>query len=83
MITNENYLIEKYAEAACRVSNDRGDREYRNYWQGTMDTYHSLLSDCFRGWTAYGTVGHYVFTEGMTYDNAIVASEKHTTQQYA
>ena len=69
MISNVDYLIQKYAEAREKVNNAMGDRDYRNYWQGIMDTYHSLLT-YFDGWADGGT-GFYVFYEGMNYDEAL------------
>ena len=69
MISNVDYLIQKYAEAREKVNNAMGDRNYRNYWQGAMDTYHSLLTH-FDGWADGGT-GFYVFYEGMNYDEAL------------
>jgi len=69
MISNVDYLIQKYAEAREKVNNAMGDRDYRNYWQGIMDTYHSLLTH-FDGWADGGT-GFYVFYEGMNYDEAL------------
>ena len=69
MISNVDYLIQKYAEAREKVNNAMGDRDYRNYWQGAMDTYHSLLTH-FGGWADGGT-GFYVFYEGMNYDEAL------------
>ena len=69
MISNVDYLIQKYAEAREKVNNAMSDRDYRNYWQGAMDTYHSLLT-YFDDWAASGT-GFYVFYEGMSYDEAL------------
>lgn len=71
MISNVDYLIQKYAEAREKVNNDKGDRNYRNYWQGVMDTYHSLLVLAFAYWAEEGTTGYYVFHKGMTYDEAL------------
>jgi hypothetical protein len=71
MITNEQYLIQKYAEAREKqteyVSSDAG----RLYWKGVMDTYHSLLTESFSAWAEYGSVGYFVFYEMMTYDSAL------------
>jgi hypothetical protein len=69
MITNVDFLIQKYAEAREKVNNAQGDRTYKTYWQGVMDTYHGLLT-YFKGWASEGT-GFYVFYEGMTYDEAL------------
>jgi len=78
MITNVDYLIQKYAEAREKINNAQGDRTYRTYWQGAMDTYHSLLTH-FDGWASEGT-GFYVFYEGMTYDEALAAIQQDTKQ---
>jgi hypothetical protein len=72
MILNVDYLIQKYAEAREKVDNARGDRDYRNYWQGVMDTYHCVLTN-FDGWASSG-IGWYVFYEGMNYDKAVFYS---------
>jgi hypothetical protein len=81
MITNEQYLIQRYAEAREKqieyVTNDTG----RLYWKGVMDTYHSLLTHAFSDWAVFGSVGYYVFYEGHTYDEALAASEKNRDAQ--
>lgn len=68
MILNENYLIQKYAEArekqATYVDNTR-------YWSGIMDAYHSLLAQFYPGWAELGTPGYRVFYEGMDWDKAL------------
>lgn len=74
MITNVDYLIQKYAEAREKINNAQGDKTYRTYWQGAMDTYHSLLTH-FDGWASSGT-GFKVFYEGMTYDAALAAVQR-------
>lgn len=79
MITNVDYLIQKYAEAREKVNNAQGDRTYKTYHQGVMDTYHSLLTN-FDGWAASGT-GFYVFYEGMTYDAALAACEQNLIKE--
>ena len=71
MITNVDYLIQKYAEAVEKINNAQGDRDYRNYWNGIKDAYHSVLNDGFEGWTEPGKIGYYVFYEQMTYDEAL------------
>ena len=68
---NQDYLIQKYAEASEKVNNAGGDRYYKNYWQGIKDAYHSLLSEWFEGWANNGSVGYYVFVEGMDYNKAV------------
>lgn len=70
MISNAEYLIQKYAEAREKM-NDANTESARQYWRGSMDTYHGLLSSAFKGWTAQGTTGDYVFLQGMTYDAAL------------
>jgi hypothetical protein len=35
-----------------------------------MDTYHTLLARFYPGWANNGTIGYYVFYEGMNYDKA-------------
>ena len=35
-----------------------------------MDTYHTLLAKFYPGWADKGTIGYYVFYEGMNYDKA-------------
>ena len=71
MITNVDYLIQKYAEAVEKINNAQGDRDYRNYWVGVKDAYHNMLNDAFEDWAAPGTTGWYVFQEQMTYDAAL------------
>lgn len=71
MISNVDYLIQKYAEAREKINNAMGDRDYRNYWQGVMDTYHNLLCSAFPGWADTDSVGYYVFIEGYSYDEAL------------
>ena len=54
MISNVDYLVQKYAEAREKMldaANEAGD----NYWRGAMDTYHNLLCTAFDGWAAPGT----------------------------
>lgn len=81
MITNVDYLIQKYAVARDKVNNAGGDRDYRNYWQGIKDAYLSLLSEWFEGWAEHGSVGYYVFVEGMTYDAALAVCEQNLVKQ--
>jgi hypothetical protein len=68
MITNEQYLIQKFAEAREKHASYTDNTKY---WSGVMDTYHSLLAQSFPGWADAGTTGYYVFYEGMTYDKAV------------
>jgi hypothetical protein len=70
MISNVDYLVQKYAEAREKMldaANAAGD----NYWRGSMDTYHNLLCMAFPGWAAPNTTGYYVFIEQMSYDEAL------------
>ena len=71
MITNDVYLIQKYAEAVEKINNAQGDRNYRNYWTGIKDAYHNMLNEGFEDWAAPGKIGYYVFYEQMTYDEAL------------
>jgi hypothetical protein len=73
MITNAEYLIQKFAEA--REKQKQSDTG-RLYWKGVMDTFHSLLNESFNGWAENGTTGYYVFCEGLSYDAAITAASK-------
>ena len=81
MITNVNYLIQKYAEASERINNARGDRDYKSYWNGIRDAYHMLLNEAFEGWAEHGSVGYYVFMEGMTYDAAIEVYQRNLIKE--
>ncbi len=71
MITNEQYLIQKYAEAREKQEEYKQNDTGRLYWKGVMDTYHSLLTESFSDWAVYGSVGYFVFYEGLTYDKAL------------
>jgi hypothetical protein len=70
MISNVDYLIQKFAEAREKML-DAANETGANYWRGSMDTYHNLLSTAFNGWAEYGTTGYYVFIEQMSYDEAL------------
>jgi len=70
MISNAEYLIQKYAEAREKMQ-DANTESARQYWRGSMDTYHGLLAVAFDGWAAQGTTGDYVFLRGMSYDKAL------------
>ena len=72
MITNADYLIQKFAEAREKMKNAYNEAA-DNYWKGVMDTYHSLLNSSFDDWAANGTTGYFVFYEGMNYDEALNA----------
>lgn len=72
MITNVDYLIQKYAEAREKI-NEANDNYGITYWRGVMDTYHNLLCNSFGNWAEYGTTGYYVFYELMSYDEALNA----------
>jgi len=71
MITNVDYLIQKYADAVEKINNAQGDRDYRNYWNGIKDAYHNVLNEGFKDWAAPGGIGYYVFFEQMTYNEAL------------
>jgi len=71
MITNAEYLIQKYAEAIEKINNSQGDRDYRTYWSGVKNTYHSILCDSFPEWAKPGTTGYFVFNHELTYDEAL------------
>jgi hypothetical protein len=77
MITNEEYLVQKYAEARERMNiyNGSGNTDVigANYWRGAMDTYLNLLYAAFPEWdfAIPNTTGYYVFMKGMTYDEAL------------
>jgi hypothetical protein len=70
MISNVDYLIQKYSEAREKM-NDSNTESGLQYWRGSMDTYHNLLCAAFPGWAEYGSTGYYVFMEQMTYDEAL------------
>ena len=70
MISNEQYLIQRYAEArekrrrfTCNTS--------KSYWMGVMDTYHAILNEAFPGWDNPGSPGYYVIRENRSYDEAL------------
>ena len=69
MITNVQYLIQRYAEAREKMNSATAENG-RFYWKGSMDTYHAMLNESFDGWAVHGTVGYYVFYENMGYDQA-------------
>jgi len=72
MITNVDYLIQRYAEAREKASYTDGTK----YWNGVMDTYHALLNEAFPGWAESGTTGYWVFYEGLPYDAALARVER-------
>ena len=76
MTINVDYLIQKYAEAREKINNTQGDKTYRTYWEGVMNTYHNLLTH-FDGWAAEG-IGFKVFYKGMTYDQALASIQQDT-----
>lgn len=69
MITNVDYLIQRYAEARESM-NSANTENGRFYWKGAMDTYHAILNESFSCWATQGSPGYYVFYENMTYDEA-------------
>ena len=70
MISNVDYLIQKFAEAREKMRS-ADDVAGHNYWRGSMDTYHNLLSNAFSNWAAPDTTGWYVFIEQMDYEEAL------------
>ena len=70
MITNVDYLIQRYAEARESMNNANTENG-RFYWKGAMETYHAMLTESFNGWAEHGTTGYYVFYENMGYDQAL------------
>ncbi len=72
MISNADFLIQKYAEAQEKMNNAT-TYDTEQYWRGAMDTYHSLLNLAFEDWSEKGTTGYFVFTKEMTYDEALNA----------
>jgi hypothetical protein len=75
MITNEQYLVQRFAEALQKY-NSIGDVTYRKYWQGATDTLQTLLNESFPEWAAHGTTGWFILYEGMSYDAALNAASK-------
>jgi hypothetical protein len=69
-ITNVEYLIQKYSESREMFQQSK-DKSASQYWRGSMDTYHNLLVLGFNDWCLPGSTGHEVFTNGLTYDQAI------------
>jgi hypothetical protein len=70
MITNEQYLVQRFAEALQKY-NSNGDNAHRKYWAGVTDTYQNLLNEAFPGWADPGTVGWHVLNGGLSYDAAL------------
>jgi hypothetical protein len=75
MITNEQFLVQRFAEALQKY-NSNGDLAYRKYWQGATDTLQTLLNEAFPGWTDLGTTGWFILYEGMSYDAALNAASQ-------
>ena len=69
-ITNVEYLIQKYSDSRERME-EANTESGRQYWKGSMDTYHNLLVMGFNDWAEPGSTGYEVFTNGRTYDQAI------------
>jgi len=55
MISNVQYLIQRYAEAREKMQ-DANTENGRFYWKGSMETYHAMLNESFDGWAVHGTV---------------------------
>lgn len=65
---NMNELILEYSHARDKHYKDNGD-----YWKGVMHTFQKLLNIMFGSkWTMQGTVGYFVFYEGMKYEDALI-----------
>jgi len=79
MITNEQYLIQRYAEAREKM-NDANTENGRFYWKGAMDTLHALLTESFSDWAEYGTTGYWVFYENQSYDAALASTERYRNE---
>jgi len=81
MIANEQFLVQRFAEALQKY-NSNGDNAHRKYWAGVTDTYQNLLNEAFPaypgipGWADPGTVGWFVLNEGMSYDAALNAASQ-------
>jgi len=73
MVSNAEYLIQKYAEAREKQNEYGSDESGKSYWKGVMDTYHSILNSAFDDWAKNDSTGYFVFYEGMTYDQALNA----------
>lgn len=71
MITNADYLIQKYSEARENLTEYSNNDTARLYWKGVMDTYHSLLTLGFNDWALPGSTGYYVFQQNLTYEQAL------------
>jgi len=76
MITNEQYLIQKFAEAREKSANFSTKDHAWNYWKGAMDTYRDLLTESFPSSVEYGTAGYFVLYDGLTYDAALNVASK-------
>jgi hypothetical protein len=70
MITNQEYLIQRMAEAQEKIAGYTDNTNGRDYWRGIRDAYHAMLNEAFDGWASGKTTGYYVFYENMTYDEA-------------
>jgi hypothetical protein len=83
MVTNQEYLIQLYAEA----QEGRSYRKFANpewsdgYWKGRMDLARTVLDSAFPGWERVGTVGYYVYHENQTYDAALASMERYRNGQ--
>lgn len=75
MITNAEYLIQRYAEAREKMNSSMADNGHQ-YWKGAMNTYHVILNESFPQWAQKGTTGYYVFYEEKSYDAAISLASK-------
>ena len=76
MITNAEYLIQRYAEAREKQQEYGSMGTGQMYWKGVMDTYHSLLTLGFNDWALPNSTGYFVFYKGMNYEEALNAHSK-------
>jgi hypothetical protein len=67
MHITQDYLIQQFAFSREKQATHTNTVKY---WSGIMDTYHTLLAKFYPGWADQGTIGYYVFYEGMNYDKA-------------
>ena len=67
MHITQDYLIQQFAFSRGKQATHTNTVKY---WSGIMDTYHTLLAKFYPGWADQGTIGYYVFYEGMNYDKA-------------
>ena len=84
MVTNQEYLIQLYAEAQenRRTRQTSSNPQWSDgYWKGRMDMALVILESAFPGWERIGTVGYYVYHENQTYDAALASMERYRNEQ--